>query len=703
MQFKGLKKRNLLTVLLFLGSVSLAAVTVSYGARYVVTPLISPAPQYSTARSINSKGSVTGWATTDIARAFVYRNHSTITLAAPDGVSSTSGLAINESGQVAGIAPISGNQHAILWTNGVPKDLGVLNGAIGSYPRAINDLGAVVGYSGGNLGSYPFIWQNGVMSQLGSAIMDPFSINSVGDVVGWSSERPVLRDSSGNMTHLSAANGYAYDINDAKQVVGRHASGGTVKGFLWQKGVLETLPLPVGSSIAFPNSINSSGVMVGAGAFQDLDRAVLWDNSLVYDLNTLIPAGTGWVLTRAWDINDSGQIVGEGTYNGKTQGLIMNPVWGDSVSKATVNGTPGCSGWYTMPVSVTLAATGSNVREIHYSLDGAADVVIGDVKAVVQVAGDAVHTIRYFAADYAGNVEVPNNLTVNIDGTLPKSTVSVPGTASASGWYNSPVTVQVSGADATSGVGSIRYRKSTNGGWGAAISGGNPSSVSFGNFSSGGDGRYALGFSAVDRACNAGIETVVNVNIDSIPPATTYKLSTIPNVNGWYAGDVTTTFTATDNLSGVAVISVNDANFPGAIASYLLSTEGLHTLNYYAMDFADVKETSRSVIVGIDKTAPVVAVSTSPATLAASKKSKLVPVTINGAASDLLSGIASLQITVTDEYGTYSTMVPSFGTTVYLDTHLIRKDRDGRLYTVKATATDLAGNQQTSVYDLLVK
>ncbi len=44
------------------------------------------------------------------------------------------------------------------------------------------------------------------------------------------------------------------------------------------------------------------------------------------DLNSLIPAGTGWVLEVAFDIDYRGRIVGKGTLNGQTRGFILIPV-----------------------------------------------------------------------------------------------------------------------------------------------------------------------------------------------------------------------------------------------------------------------------------------------------------------------------------------------------------------------------------------
>jgi len=44
-------------------------------------------------------------------------------------------------------------------------------------------------------------------------------------------------------------------------------------------------------------------------------RAFMWKNGTGIDLNTLIDSASGWVLLSAKTINDSGQIVGYGTYN----------------------------------------------------------------------------------------------------------------------------------------------------------------------------------------------------------------------------------------------------------------------------------------------------------------------------------------------------------------------------------------------------
>ena len=52
----------------------------------------------------------------------------------------------------------------------------------------------------------------------------------------------------------------------------------------------------------------------------------LYTAGVMYDLNNLIPAGSGWELTYASALNDAGQIVGQGIHNGETHAFRLDPV-----------------------------------------------------------------------------------------------------------------------------------------------------------------------------------------------------------------------------------------------------------------------------------------------------------------------------------------------------------------------------------------
>jgi probable HAF family extracellular repeat protein len=106
---------------------------------------------------------------------------------------------INNHGQVVGVSALPGDKtaHAFLWENGRMSDLGTLPGDHLSSAAGINDSGQVVGESCKSVAHYPhncriFIWQNGAMADLNTLVRPASSlhlihwgdINEHGDVVG---------------------------------------------------------------------------------------------------------------------------------------------------------------------------------------------------------------------------------------------------------------------------------------------------------------------------------------------------------------------------------------------------------------------------------------------------------------------------------------------------------------------------------------
>jgi len=77
-----------------------------------------------------------------------------------------------------------------------------------------------------------------------------------------------------------------------------------------------------------PTSVNNSLQVVGPVRLNPF----LYTDGVVYDLNTLIPAGSGWTLSTSgiafsgWFINDLGQIAGIGTLNNQFHAIRLDPV-----------------------------------------------------------------------------------------------------------------------------------------------------------------------------------------------------------------------------------------------------------------------------------------------------------------------------------------------------------------------------------------
>jgi probable HAF family extracellular repeat protein len=75
------------------------------------------------------------------------------------------------------------------------------------------------------------------------------------------------------------------------------------------------------------HTINDKGDIVGFAldGTTFAQTALIWQDNKPVDLNTLIPAHSGWVLQGAFSINNAGEIVGFGLINGETHAFLATP------------------------------------------------------------------------------------------------------------------------------------------------------------------------------------------------------------------------------------------------------------------------------------------------------------------------------------------------------------------------------------------
>ncbi len=241
----------------------------------------------SQAWAINDAGQIVGQSenATDNTRAFLWQDGEMIDLGVLGGANSHA-YGINESGQVVGTSEtdVYAQGRAFMWDNGHLTDLGTLGG-IWSAGAAINNSGQIVGYSKiPDFTTRAFLWQDGTMTDIdgNSWWSQAYAINNSGRVVVWS---------PGLGSHL-------WSLDGSRQFF---------EGFA---------PTEHRSGI-----LNDAGQVVGDET--QSGNAAIWDNGTVTVLNDLIPADSGWNLSSAVAINDVGQIVGQGEYNGEARAYLL--------------------------------------------------------------------------------------------------------------------------------------------------------------------------------------------------------------------------------------------------------------------------------------------------------------------------------------------------------------------------------------------
>ncbi|MCU0545004.1 MAG: PEP-CTERM sorting domain-containing protein [Oscillatoriaceae cyanobacterium Prado104] len=254
---------------------------------------------------------------------------------------------INISGQVVGrYLSENSTDNAYLWENGQRTDLGNFGG-ISSVANDINDSGQIVGkFAISEQQWFPFLWQNGEMSNLGTLGYDAGAaraINNQGQIVGHSDLAFGITHAflweNGTMKDLGTLDGHnnsiAYDINDLGVAIGYSANRNTQqsKPVIWSNGQITELGT-LGGNVNFAVSINNKGQAVGYGntAASDISHGIIWEDGQTANINSLIPADSGWFLQQINGINDRGQIVGQGINKatGQNHGFLLNPICGSS-------------------------------------------------------------------------------------------------------------------------------------------------------------------------------------------------------------------------------------------------------------------------------------------------------------------------------------------------------------------------------------
>jgi probable HAF family extracellular repeat protein len=293
------------------------------------------------------------------------------------------------------------------------------------------------------------------LGTLGADYSEAASINGSGQVVGvaWTGScsyhaflynegaTPKMQD----LGFLGADYSHATSINDSGQVVGTSfrssfagsCSNDCLRAFLYDASAatpkMQELGTLGGDSRAW--SINDSGTVVGSSYVSGSgDHGFLKESGQpMIDLNTLIPADSGWTIHDARAINSKGQIAAIGyKAGGQGHALLLSPT-SDSPPPGDSQAPP--------PPAITSPQNNSYDTDGSFSVSGSAEAGStvelfegttskGTTKAdsssgawsiALSGASEGAHTYTAKATDAAGNTSsVSNSVTVKVDKISPK-------------------------------------------------------------------------------------------------------------------------------------------------------------------------------------------------------------------------------------------------------------------------------------------
>lgn len=183
---------------------------------------------------------------------------------------------------------------------------------------------------------------------------------------------------------------------------------------------------------------------------------------------------------------------------------------------------------------------------------------------------------------------------------------------------------------------------------------------------------------------------------DITPPQVAASPTPAANAGGWNNTNVNVALSATDNAGGSGVASVTyavagassgGATVPGSTASVGVTAEGVSTVTYRAADVAGNSGADQTLVVRIDKTAPQVVGSATPAANAAGWNNTNVNVALSATDSGG-SGAASVTYTVVNGASSGGATVPGSTASFEVTTEGVS--------TVTYRASDVAGNDNAS-------
>ena len=318
---------------------------------YMVTDLGTLGTNASFATGVNAGGQISGYSASgpNAARAWRYSPGVGLVELGSFGGADNRALGINNAGQVTGYSTdTSGAAHGFISSGGALTDIGGFGDGANVFPQHINSASQAAGFSSATNGddsaflfAPPNTFANlgGIASVALPATAAAYGVNDAGRTVGIGTgsngfNRAFISTTNGPLEELGTLGGdgsWAYAINNSNQVAGTadYITADT-HAFLFADGAGLTDLGTLGGYTSTAFALDNSGNVVGTAEILNRTlHAFAWSSGgAMRDLNELIPINSGWVLTEARGVNDSGVIVGNGLLNGRPRAFRLTPTAG---------------------------------------------------------------------------------------------------------------------------------------------------------------------------------------------------------------------------------------------------------------------------------------------------------------------------------------------------------------------------------------
>jgi hypothetical protein len=347
---------------------------------------------------------------------------------------------------------------------------------------------------------------------------------------------------------------------------------------------------------------------------------------------------------------DSVNVLAVYTFTASSQPLrltIFDSVYGDNIgginysvylgglfSPPTISGTVTCgqtgqNGWCVNDDQLVLSASDPQGYALTITGNaGSAPISCNGGCTVNLPKGSG--TANYTVTAATSGLTASGSSTWAYDPDPPDPSIGLSGTSGSNGWYISAVNATAGGSDAISGLASAVL----------SVDGGSASPSAAITT----DGVHTLSETAIDKAGNSASATA-SVKVDTVAPqVSAIGVTGTSGSNGWYISPVQLSASASDATSGVASLRIEIDGVWQSYAAPVTLADGLHTVQFQAVDNAGNVTTTAAQTYKVDTTAPVIAAVVSGTSGSNDWYTSNVQVSVS--ATDSTSGVSALNVSV---------------------------------------------------------